>query len=236
MNFQQSHVLETLRQVQVFLDDNAAVVGPTIASSRKSLDDVVTQLSAHATAQESGNIASRGETARQRVLRSSLRRDHMRPIAEVAKQKLRDVPEFHALTMPPSSATSAQLVARASAMANAAQSYAQVFMDVGLPEGFVADLNSTAGEVAKSIDERKQHAGKRAGATAGIRAEEKRGRSMLRLVDALILPRLGSNDALIAEWKSAKRVSRKAGPAIGTTVAAPAATGSTAVPPQPAVA
>ena len=105
MNHQQSHVLETLRQVQVFLDDNAAVVGPTIASSRKSLDDVVTQLSAHATAQESGNIASRGETARQHMLRSSLRQNHMRPIAEVAKQKLRDVPEFHALTMPPSNAT-----------------------------------------------------------------------------------------------------------------------------------
>src|SRR5262249_40061188 len=93
MNHHQSHVLETLRQAQVFLEKNAAVVGPTIASSRKSLDDVVTQLSAHATAQESGNITSRGETARQRVLRSSLRRDHMRPIAEVAKQKLRDVPE-----------------------------------------------------------------------------------------------------------------------------------------------
>ena len=168
MNHQQSHVLETLRQVQVFLDNNAAAVGPNVASSRKSLDDVVTQLSAHATAQESGNIASRGETARQRVLRSSLRRDHMRPIAEVAKQKLRDVPEFHALTMPSTNATSAQLVARASAMADAGQLHEQVFKDVGLPNDFVADLRSMAGEVAKSIDDRKQHIGKRSGATADI--------------------------------------------------------------------
>src|SRR5215471_5669668 len=129
MNHQQGHVLETLRQVQVFLDNNAAVVGPTIASSRKSLDDVVAQLSAHATVQESGNIASRGETARQRVLRSSLRRDHMRPIAEVAKQKLRDVPEFGALTMPSVNASSARLVARALAMADAAQKHEQVFKD-----------------------------------------------------------------------------------------------------------
>ena len=92
----------------------------------------MTQLSAPATAQESGHLASRGETARQRVLRSSLRRDHMRPVAQ------------------------------------------EVFTDVGLPDDFVTDLRSTAGEVAKSIDDRKQHAAKRSGATAGIGAEEKR--------------------------------------------------------------
>ena len=137
MNNQQSHVLETLRQVQVFLDTNAAVVGPTIASSRRSLDDVVTQLATDATAQEPGNIGGRGETARQRALRSSVRQDHMGPIARVAKQKLRDVHEFHALTMPPSNATSAQLVARAAAMADAAQSYEQVFKGVGLPDDFI---------------------------------------------------------------------------------------------------
>jgi hypothetical protein len=226
MNRQQSHVLETLRQVQVFLDTNAAVVGPTIASSRRSLDDVVAQLTSHSTAQESGNIASRGETARQRTLRSNLRQNHMRPIAEVAKQKLRDVPEFHSLTMPPSNATSAQLVARASAMADAAQSYEQVFTAVGLPDDFIPTLRSTAGDVSKSIDDRKQHAGKRSGATAGLQAEEKRGRSMLRLMDALVVPRLGSNDALLAEWKSAKRVTRKPGPAAGTVVPAPATTTS----------
>ena len=132
MNNQQSHVLETLRQVQVFLDANAAAVGP--------------------------------------------RQNHMRPIAGVAKQKLRDVPEFHALTMPPSNATSAQLVARASAMADAAQSYDQVFTAVGLPDDFIPWLRSTADDVSKSIDDRKQHTGKRSGATAGLSAEEKRGR------------------------------------------------------------
>ena len=230
MNNQQSHVLETLRQVQVFLDANAAVVGPTIASSRRNLDDVVAQLAAHATSQEGSNIGSRGETARQRALRSSLRQNHMRPIAEVAKQKLRDVPEFHALTMPPSNATSAQLVARASAMADAAQSYEQVFKDVGLPDDFIPSLRSTADDVSKSIDDRKQHTGKRSGATAGLSAEERRGRSMLRLLDALVVPRLGSKDALLAEWRSARRVSRKTGPASGTVVAATPITGTTQPP------
>jgi hypothetical protein len=74
----------------------------------------------------------------------------MRPIAEVAKQKLCDVPEFHALTMPPANAMSAQLMAGASAMADAAQSHEQVFTDVGLPDDFVMDLRSTADDVANS--------------------------------------------------------------------------------------
>jgi hypothetical protein len=43
MKHQQCHVLETLRQVQVVLDTNAVVVGPTIASSRRSLDDIDVQ-------------------------------------------------------------------------------------------------------------------------------------------------------------------------------------------------
>jgi hypothetical protein len=43
MRDQQGHVLETLRQVQVVLDTSAAVVGPTITSSRRSLDDIEAQ-------------------------------------------------------------------------------------------------------------------------------------------------------------------------------------------------
>jgi hypothetical protein len=195
----------------MFLDAQAAVVGPAVAASRRNLDDVVTQLTAFAAAQASGNINSRGETAKQRTLRRALRRDHMRPIAEVAKQQLRDVPEFHALVMPADGTTSAQLVARATAMADAAQVHEQVFTEVGMPEEFIPSLRSLAAEVAQSIDDRKQHASKRSGATAGLAAEEKRGRSMLKLIDALVVPRLRNNDALVAEWRSAKRVPKKPG-------------------------
>ncbi|MDB4874449.1 MAG: hypothetical protein JWM41_895 [Gemmatimonadetes bacterium] len=228
MRNRQSHVVDTLRQVQVFLDTNAGIVGPTIASSRRSLDDVVTRLTAFAADQETSTRGSRGETARQRVLRAALRTNHMRPIAEVAKQKLRDVPEFRALTMPAANATSTQLVAAAAAMADAALAHEAVFTDVGMPDAFVASLRAAASAVSQSIDGRKQHAGKRSGATAGLAAEEKRGRSMIRLIDAIVVPRLGSNDALLAEWRSAKRVPRKTGP-VGTFVAGPAAAASPAV-------
>jgi hypothetical protein len=44
MRTRQSLVLDTARHVQGFLDDNATVIGSSIASSRRNLDDVVTQL------------------------------------------------------------------------------------------------------------------------------------------------------------------------------------------------
>jgi hypothetical protein len=55
----------------------------------------------------------------------------------VAKQKLRDVIELHALTMSPTDATAAQLADRAAAMADAAPFYGKVVKDGALPDNFV---------------------------------------------------------------------------------------------------
>ena len=239
MKHEQSQLLEALRQVQVFLDRNASVVGPTIAVSRRNLDDVVNSLTAHAAMQETGGMNSRGETAKQKTLRAALRKDHMAPIAEVAKQKLRDVPEFHALVMPAATSSSARLAAHAAAMADAAKAHEQVFKDAGLPDDFIDSLATVADEVSKSIDDRKQHSSKRSGATAGLLAEEKRGRSMLKLINSLVMPRLRNNDALLGEWKAAKRVPRKPGPtptAVGNAAPTPAANVPTPAAASPAAA
>jgi len=66
MRTRQSLVLDTARHVQAFLDDNAALIGPSIASSRRNLDDVVTQLTTLAVTQTTSKIASEGATARPR--------------------------------------------------------------------------------------------------------------------------------------------------------------------------
>jgi len=230
VNYRQNVVLEALRQVQVFLDGNASIVGSAIAKARQNLDGVVSTFTSHAAAQETGGMHSVGETARQRTLRATLRKDYMAPIAEVAKQKLRDVPEFHALVMPASNSSTAQLAAHAAAMADAAKAHAQVLTDAGLPDDLVAGMLSLADDLSKSLDDRKQHSSKKSGATAGLAAEEGRGRSMLKLINALILPKLRNNDALLREWKAAKKVPKKPG-VVATVVSQVAA----AVAPPPAV-
>ena len=214
MRTRQSLVLDTARHVQGFLDDNAARIGPSIASSRRNLDDVVAQLTTLSVAQSSGQIASRGATARQRSLRATLRSNHMKPIAEVAKQTLKDVPEFHSLTMPPRRFGATQLVHAATAMADAAELHEAVFTDVGLPDDFIVQLHAAAGAVTTSLDGRQQQVAQTTGATAGLKAQESRARSLFKLINAIVVPKLGSNAVLLAQWKSTKAISQKTTSAI----------------------
>ena len=235
MRSRQGAVLETLRRAQTFLGANKALLEPVIKSTGESLDDVLARLAQHAVSQDGGARAGRGETAKQRALRATLRFTHMRPIAEIAKLKLRDVPEFHALTMPPFNATAPRLIAAAGAMADGAKPHTEVFVGSGLPADFVEKLLAASEAVSQSLAGRDSHQGKRSGATAGLIAEEKRGRVVLKVLDSLVTPLLGSDDQRLAEWKAAKQVRRKTGPVAGTVVPASEPVTSPSVVVAPAV-
>jgi hypothetical protein len=231
MRSRQSSVLETLRRVQGFMDENGDILEAINTSgARKGLDQSIAQLSAHAVDQDAGRVNSQGETARQRALRVALRQAHMRPIALIARARLRDVPEFHALALPPERTTAARLIAAAGAMAEAASVHEQVFVSGGMPTDFVARLLGAADAVRASVDGRAHSRGRRVGATEGLVAEEKRGRGLLKLLDALVVPALGTRDHLVAEWKSLKRVTARLGapPSPATSSSGTATTGSTA--------
>src|ERR1700712_4172458 len=111
MRIGQNAVLATLRRSQQFLDVHGDVLAAVNTSTRKQLDDVVTQLSELSVTQESGIRGSKGETARKRALRLPPPRHDMTPITELARLKLRDVPEFAALMLPPASSTPERAVA-----------------------------------------------------------------------------------------------------------------------------
>ncbi|HTE46002.1 MAG TPA: hypothetical protein VK636_12200 [Gemmatimonadaceae bacterium] len=211
----QNAVLESLRRAQSFLDDNSDALKAVNASTRKQLDDVETQLSELSVTQDIGARGSKGETSRKHSLRQALRQNYMTPIAELAKLNLRDVPEFASLTLPPSSITPQREIAAASSMADAAEAHKQTFIDNGLPPTFLDDLRTAAAAVTESLAGRSKHLNRRAGATMGLIAAEKRGRTMLRVLNALIKAHIGSNPELIGQWNSAKMVRRKPGPAAG---------------------
>jgi hypothetical protein len=206
--------------VQGFLDANAErFAAINTSSTRRSLDTTVAQLTAHAADQEGGTRSGLGETARQRSLRKALRIHHMRAIAEAAKIKLRAVPEFRALTMPDVNVKMEQLLAAASAMADAAKQHEQTLIDTGLPEGFLGKLVAATDAVRASIEEGAQSRGRRAGGTAGLSSDGKRGRSMLKILDSLVIPIIGDDEKLIAQWRSALRIPRKPGPVAGSDAA-----------------
>src|SRR5437773_12293323 len=101
MRSKQGSVLDTLQRSQEFLDAHVPLLDDVNTSSaRRNLDEVAAQLAAHAVSQDGSTRGSKGETATQRTLRLALRLNHMRPIALVARQRLRDVSEFEALRTP----------------------------------------------------------------------------------------------------------------------------------------
>ena len=219
MRYQTEDVLETLRRMQRFLDDNDTTLGAVNHSrARLRLDERVAQIEAHAIAQVAGRRTSEGETEKQRSLRLALRFDHMRPIAVIAGEKLREQPEFKLLRLPRWKVRGPALTAAARDMANAAEQYLDLFVDEGLPPEFVAELRRAVDRLDESIDLRGQSRGQRAGATAGLKAETKRARALIRVLDSLVRPKLGTNDELLREWQVACHI-RRARKAQSTTSA-----------------
>jgi len=223
----QASVLETLRAVQAFLDEKKADVAPVNDSgARKSLDDLVAQLTAQAVDQKAGRANGRGETARQTRLREDLRLGHMKPIAAIAKAHLRDVPEMHAFSLPASNIATTRIVALAGAMAEAADRHKDVLIAGGLPENFITQLNEASAALTASLTGRTQSFGRSAGATARLSQLSSQARATLRILDALVVPKLRLNDGLLREWRAVKMIQKKRGPVQGSAAAAAPAQGA----------
>jgi hypothetical protein len=206
MKARTSTVLNTAHNVQGFMDQNEAVLGPNITSARRNLDDAVDQLTAMAVSQASGVIASRGATAFQQALRSNLRNGHMKAIAQVAKIALPDVPEIQQLAVPAGNLSGPALVTAAHGMADAAEKYTSVFTQHGMADDFIPQLRSAADAVTQSAIGRNLTKSNTVSATFGIRAQEKRVRTLVKLLNALIVPKLGTNATLLSKWRAARAI------------------------------
>lgn len=223
MRITEEAVLETLRRIQRFLDDKGDLLAVVNQSgARKRLDQISEQMAAHAVAQLGWRRTARGETQRQRALRTTLRYDLMQPIAIVAGQHLREKQEFKLLRLPRWKARGAELIAAARGMATAAEKHMDLFVEEGLAPDFADRVRATADRVEESIGTRAQGWGQQAGATAGLKADTKRARARIRLLDSMVRPALGTNDPLLREWQVAKHIQRARTPVSATPAAEPA--------------
>jgi hypothetical protein len=183
---------------------------------RKHLDDTEARISSHAIAQVAGRRESQGETAKQHQLRLVLRKRHMSPIAVIARQKLREQPEFTLLRMPPWKLRGGGFSPAAHDMIDAAEKYSDLFIEAGLLPDFVARFRAALNQFDESIDARGQGRVQRAGATEGLKAETRRARALIRVLDSLVRPMLDTNDALVREWEVATHIRRKPTPVTTT--------------------
>ncbi len=220
MKYRQGRVLEALRSVQVFLERHGEVLDTIYKSgARANLDAVAAELHACAVQQDGGRRRAVGETAKQRALRVALR-FAMRPIAVAAGAGLRGTPQFAALRLPSYRLKGMAMVAAAHAMADAATPHTAVMVEAGLPAEFIEQLRRAADALSGSYDERRASQTASMGATRGLMEAERRGRAILRILDALVVPVLGHDESLITAWRSARRIQAKPGPVQGQADAA----------------
>ena len=247
MQTTQGSVLESLQAVQTFLTDNAdRLAGVVKTGARQKLDEAIAELTTHAEEQQGSHLAAQGNTQEKRNLQLVLRRDHMAPIARIARAELPPTPAVEPLKMPKGRPTVARLAALADGMANAAAPFADTFISAGLPTDFIAQLRAATTALVAAVAERNQNRGKRGGATTGLKQKLGRARRIVHVLDAFIQTALKDDQVLLSSWNIVKRVrrntNRPATPAAppGTppttppvTPAAPPATPPTAPPPTP---
>ena len=222
MRAQEIRKFDMLRRIQQFLDAFAAKLGTVNATAaRKELDQLVEEMGVNESTQAISTLNAKSQTAVQAVLRRDLVNHHMRPVATIAAAHLRDVPGFKALQLPHGDVKVAVLVQDATAMAEAARAYQQVFVENGRPENFADALLAAAGAVRASIDARAKYITSKAAARDGLNVTASRAHLVLRLLDAQVKSALVDDPKALAGWKSAKRIGKGKVVPIEATLFAP---------------
>lgn len=227
MQTKQGAVLESLRAVNVFLNENADQLGDVVHTGvRRKLADALAELDTHATDQTASSFVVQGATKRKYELARRLRRRHLTPIARIARVELPHTPELEPLKMPKGRPTPERLVAHAEGMAQAAAPFAETFIAAGLPSDFIARLSAASGELRAVVTDRTQNRGKQSGATTGLKLQLSSARKLVHVLDAFVQTALEDNESLLANWNVVKRVRRiasqpKAPVAEVTPIAAP---------------
>ena len=211
MQVDQIHVGQSLRQVQQFLTVHADVVPSAIASgAKRALDAAVAELDRAATQQGSLSRTVRGEVQRRAELERTLLRKYVTPLVKFARASLRGAPEFAALTPSARAMRRERLVRTAQALAQAADNHVDVLRAAAFPADFLDQLRSAAAAVQQSFDSGLSGRVRRTGVTKEISSALAKGRQAVASLDALVAHTIVGNEALEAEWRSAKRVRRRA--------------------------
>jgi hypothetical protein len=172
----ESRVRDALVNIQHFLDANSAVLGPVNTSGAKQdLDGAAAALSGNAVSQGEHTTAATGETRKERSIRVSIRRQYLRPIAQVAATRSPDVPQLGTLRLPSVKLRGASFVDAANAVANNAEPYAAVLVAAGLKLDFLAELRGKLQEIETSRGERVDHVRVRKSSTIALAAAAKNG-------------------------------------------------------------
>lgn len=201
--------LHVFRRVRDFLKESPPEVAlgdvtPVVAQ----LSDVITRLEANAGEQDARARQALLGTRVKRAGVRALRKEFLYPIARAARLLFPDKPELLAAFAMPRAKDYAGAIAAAGGMAQAAEPHLDAFVSIGLKPDVVARVRKAAEDLRGRIDAREVDVGKRSASTAGLRREYARGRELVRMLDAMIEPRLTATPQRLAEWRTFVRFAR----------------------------
>jgi hypothetical protein len=202
-----------MRSVQEFLAVHQPPDSPGYLAQKKTLDEVVEGLGSFSTHQVAGRRQREGETARTRALTTTLRREHLAPITEIARTCLVDplgkekLPEMQkVLRLPRFGISPVTLVSEARAMRGTAAQHEARFVESGMPPDFIQQLDAAIEALSQSISGKARSLGRQVGGRAGLEKEIKRARQVVAGLDAIIRRAFGDNPEVLEEWRVARRM------------------------------
>lgn len=206
MELTQARKLQSLKEIQRFLDDHASALGGLASTGmRRRLDQSIISLARMATAQTSNALASQSATQKVRLLTGELLTYHMAPISRIAGIALPHLPELGPLGMPPARETGERLVAVARGMAAEAAKYQTTLVQAGLPDDFIGRLTEATEALAVAIADRKQRQAHRGAATRLLARGLVEARKVVNVLDAFVKAAARGDDTMLATWKIVKR-------------------------------
>ncbi|MGQ0649531.1 MAG: hypothetical protein ACT4P7_18405 [Gemmatimonadaceae bacterium] len=206
----EKQALTVFRHVRDFLTESAPPVGfGSVAKLVEQLKAVIDKLEAYAREQDARSRQALAGTRTSQALSATIRREYLRPIASAAKVLFpADEPLLAALSMPQVRDYEGMMAA-VEGMAQSASAHRQRFVEVGFPEDFVERMQKAAGDLRDAINARAVEFGRRAASTAGLRREYARGRDLVRVLNAMVDPRLAATPDRLAEWRTISRFERQ---------------------------
>ena len=207
MQLKHLNILDTVRRVQGFLVRQAAALGALVTAALSTqLDEAGTQLVSFQQEQGAAANAAKGETANQAEYRKAFYAKFMRPIARIAKARLKLAPDFSTLVVPSRGLRNGDFGGTAQRLVDTAAKYEKDFLAGGMAPDFLTQMRTAITQLTASKAAGDQAVSRRQAATKGIAQASLAARDAFVVLDSAIAPAVKHNAALLADWKASKKI------------------------------
>jgi hypothetical protein len=205
VNNRQAVDLASLHRIQACLDTYAdQLTAVDLAYLRGKLDELVGRLDLAVADQAESQVSARSNARVVDELREHLITHHLDSIVEFARSKVSETGAMQTVQVSADDASEIEVVAITEATAKLAAMYRERFVQLGLPPGFIEELEDAKVRYEAAIWAREVSRMVRHGARLMMKYETPAAWEVVRLMGVLIKREFGGNRQLIGAWQQAR--------------------------------